>query len=252
MTTREQQLWVALELHSPERMRALFDAGLAVDTVLNGQTPLEALLEMYTRSDRFADCLRVLLERGARLEDAALRAVLLDEPAALSAALRADPARLGARTTLRSTFTPLEGVTLLHIAAEYGQLAAARRLIELGAEVDARAALDAHGLGGHTPLFHTVNSNENRALPLLELLLAAGASPATRVAGLCWGRGFEWESTFFDLTPLAYAQLGTLPQMHRRERDVDAVVRCLLAAAGRPIPPLANVPNRYVARSSAG
>jgi hypothetical protein len=34
--------------------------------------------------------------------------------------------------------------------------------------------------------------------------------------------------------------------MHRREEDIAANVRTLLAAAGRPAPPLANVPNRYL------
>ena len=50
----------------------------------------------------------------------------------------------------------------------------------------------------------------------------------------------------FDVTPVSYAQMGLLPQMHRRERDVYAVIRLLLAAAGREAPPLENIPNRYL------
>jgi len=52
------------------------------------------------------------------------------------------------------------------------------------------------------------------------------------------------------LTPLAFAQLGTLPQMHRDPVDIDAVVRALLVAARRPVPAMPNVPNRYVSRSA--
>ena len=112
--------------------------------------------------------------------------------------------------------------------------------------MNATAATDEHGLNGHTPLFHTVNSNANRSEPVMRLLLAAGANAAVRLAGITWGMGFEWETTFFDVTPVSYAQLGLMPQVHRRERDIYANIRLLLEAAGRPVPPLANVPNRYL------
>jgi len=83
-------------------------------------------------------------------------------------------------------------------------------------------------------------------MTVMQVLLASGADPGVRIAGLVWGRGFEWESTFFDLTPLAYAQLGTLPQMHRDPLHVDGIVRVLLAAAGRVVPEMPNVPDRYL------
>jgi ankyrin repeat protein len=134
----------------------------------------------------------------------------------------------------------------LHVAAEYGNANAVRVLIEKGADIDARAAVDAHGLNGHTPLFHTVNSAWNRSAPILDLLLAAGAKPDVRLQGITWGRGFEWETTLFDVTPISYAQFGLLPQVHRHEQDIYANIRRLLAAAGRSIPPLDNVPNRYL------
>ena len=107
---------------------------------------------MYTRSDRFPECLGLLSGRGARLDDPALAPVLLDDADGLAAAVRGDPALLAHRATLVSAFTPLVGASLLHVAAEFGHLRAARALLELGADVDARAAVDGHGLGGHTPL----------------------------------------------------------------------------------------------------
>jgi hypothetical protein len=66
----------------------------------------------------------------------------------------------------------------------------------------------------------------------MRLLLAAGA----RVAGVWWGRGYEWETAFFDVTPVSYAQAGLVPQVHRDERDTYANVCLLLEAAGRPVP----------------
>ncbi|HEX4952033.1 MAG TPA: ankyrin repeat domain-containing protein [Thermoanaerobaculia bacterium] len=246
MPNPEEALLLALELHSPERLRALLEAGLDPRAPVRGKSPVQWLLEMYTRSDRFPACLRLLLDRGAELADPALAPVLLDDAEALAAAIRASRALLGHRITLVSAFTPLVGASLLHVAAEYGHLNAAQILIELGADVDARAAVDEDGLGEQTPLFHTVNSNENRSAPILRLLLEAGASPDLRIDGLTWGRGFEWETTFFDLTPISYAQLGLLPQMHRDERQITDNVALLLAAAGRAVPAFGNVPNRYL------
>lgn len=240
------ELLVAFETHAVEDIRRILAAGFDVRAPVDGQLPVNALIEMYFRSDRFAECLRVLLEQGGELDDPVIASVLLNDRAALRAEIRADPRRLEHRTNIISAFTPLEGASLLHVAAEYGHLEAARCLLELGAAVDARAAVDAAGLNGHTPLFHTVNSNGNRSEPVMRLLLAAGARTDILLPGITWGRGFAWETTCLDVTPVSYAQLGLLPQMQRTEEDSYANVRTLLQAAGRPVPPLSNVPNRYL------
>ena len=241
-------LLTAFELHDVDAITAAFAAGADPKAPIDGKPIMRWLTSMYTRSDRFPACVAALLAAGVEPEDPALLPVLLDDATELAAALQRDPALLHYRTTMVSTFTPLDGATLLHVAAEFGHVAACRTLLAAGADVDARAAIDAHGLGGQSPLFHTVNSNRNRSAPVMRLLLAAGADPLLRVQGLAWGRGFEWETTWFDLSPLSYAQLGPMPQMHRDERHITANVGELLRAAGRPVPPLANVPNRYVAR----
>ena len=240
------ELIVAFELHSVERIRAALDSGLDVRVPLRGKYPIDWLTEMYTRSERFPECLRMLLERGAVLEDPVVAPVLLNDADALRAAVSGHPAHLRHRTTMISAFTPLAGASLLHVAAEFGNLDVARALIDMGAEVDARAAVDDYGLNGHTPLFHTVNSILNIAAPIMRLLLDAGASCDIRLPGITWGQGFEWETTCFDITPISYAQMGLLPQMHRNEREIYENVRLLLEASGRSVPPLANVPNRYL------
>jgi hypothetical protein len=246
MNTAEDEFLIAIELHSVDRLRAMLDAGLDVRAPVRGKSPINCLTEMYTRSDRFPDCLRLLLDHGAVLDDTVIAPVLLDDAELLTDAIKADPALIAHRTTLVSAFTPLVGASLLHLAAEYGNQRAARVLIAAGVDVNATAAVDEFGLGGHTPLFHTVNSNDNRSEPILRLLLDAGAKPDMHLSGIVWGGGFEWETTLFDVTPISYAQLGLLPQMHRREQDVYDNVRRLLTAAGRNVPPLENVPNRYL------
>lgn len=236
----------AFDGHDVEGVRAALDAGADACTPLRGKLPVVWLLEEYTRSDRLPDCLRLLFDHGAVLPDPLLAPVLLNDGIAVAEAVRARPSILQHRTTLASAFTSLTGVTLLHVAAEYGHLDVARALIEAGADVNARAEFDVFGLNGHTALFHTVNTNQNRSEPIMQLLLAAGAQADIQLAGLHWGQGYEWETTFFDVTPLSYTQLGLLPQMHRREADIYSNLKQLLAASGRRIPPLGNVPNRYL------
>jgi len=236
----------AIERHAIGGIRSILDDGLDVRAPLRGKPPVHWLTEMYTRSDRFPECLQLLLDRGAVLDDPVTAPVLLNDAPAIVAAVRANPGFVHHRTSLVSAFTPLIGASLLHVAAEYGNASAARTLIESGADINARADVDEHGLNGHTPIFHCVNSNGNRSVTILRALLDAGAATDVRLSGITWGKGFDWETTLFDVTPISYAQFGLLPQMHRTETDIYGNLRLLLGAAGRRVPPLYNVPNRYL------
>lgn len=247
----ENDLLDAFERHSVGQIREVLDAGLDLRAPVRGKSPVTWLTEMYSRSGNFPACLRLLLDRGAVLDDPVIAPVLLNDGDALRAAILANPSLLNHRTTMVSAFTPLVGASLLHVAAEYGNANVARVLVEMGADVNALASVDEHGLNGHTPIFHTVNSNDNRSVPILKLLLDAGAKPDVAVRGITWGKGFEWETTLFDVTPISYAQFGLLPQVHRQERDIYENIKLLLSAAGRTIPPFDNVPNRYLTPKGA-
>ena len=117
MTARFDDLLRAFEGHSVAGIRAALDGGLDIDGPIDGKTPVNALIEMYYRSDRFADCLRLMLARGARLDDPKTEAVLLNDPIALEAAVRQDGRLLEHRTSMLCAFTPLVGASLLHVAA---------------------------------------------------------------------------------------------------------------------------------------
>ena len=246
MSSADQELLSAFDGHDVEGVDTALERGANACEPIRGKLPVDWLLEEYTRSDRLGDCLRLLFARGAVLRDQATAPVLLDDEAALKAAVTATPSLLQHRTRMVSAFTSLDGVSLLHVAAEFGNVNAARALIEAGADINARAEVDEHGLNGHTPLFHTVNSIHNRSEPIMRLLLAAGARTDIQLAGITWGKGFEWETTFFDVTPISYAQMGLLPQVHRNEGEIYSNLKCLMEASGRNVPPLQNVPNRYL------
>lgn len=242
----DDQVLEAIERHSVAGLRAAIDGGLDPCATVRGKSLICWLTEMYSRSDDFVPCLRLLLDRGAPIDDPVVVPVLLNDAGAVRAAVRANPSLLDYRTSMVSAFTPLVGASLLHVAAEYGNAEAATALITMGADVDARAAVDEHGLNGHTLLFHTVNSSHNRSAPILKMLLNAGARVDITLPGLTWGKGFEWETTMFDVTPISYAQCGLLPQVHRQEQDIYENIALLLRSAGRVVPPLDNVPNRYL------
>ncbi len=245
------ELLIAFELHSVDQIRSVLDADLDPRLPIRGKSPVQWLTEMYSRGDGFPKCLRLLLDRGAVLDDPVVAPVLLNDADGLGAAIRATPSLLHHRTSMVSAFTPLHGATLLHVAAEFGNTEAARVLVDMGADVNATASVDQFGLNGHTPIFHTVNSISNVGAPILRMLLQAGARVDIALRGITWGKGFEWETTLFDVTPISYAQFGLLPQVHRRDRDIYDNIKLLLEAAGRTIPPLDNVPNKYLEPGAA-
>lgn len=246
MPTSRETLFFAFETHSTEKIQEALATGIDVNGLLDGKAPLTWLVEMYFRSAKFSDCVRCLMQAGARCADSALLAVLLNGAELLGAELRKNSSLIHQQVDIRCAFTPLLGASLLHVAAEFGLERAAAVLLEAGAKVEAKAAVDEYGFNGHTPIFHTVCQRGNHCQPVLRLLLKYGAKTDVRLAGITWGKSFEWETTIFDPTPISYAQAGLLPQIQRDERDVYENIRLLVQASGRAIPDELNVPNKYL------
>jgi hypothetical protein len=237
----------AFEVHSPDGIRAALAAGASPTALIKGQRPVDALIQGYLRSSQFADCLRVLLDAGATIGDHRLEAVLLDDDAELRRLIATPGADFARRVHVPSAFTSCDGVSLLHICAEFNSIACGRVLLESGADVNAAAAVDADGFGGQTPVFHAVNSIHNYCRPMLELLVEAGADLDVRLKGLVWGPGATWETLILDVSPISYAQCGLYAQFHRGERDVyDNLTFLYGHRHGAPLR-LRNVPNRYLA-----
>jgi hypothetical protein len=235
------------EEHSPSGIRALLAAGISPTEPINGRRPIDALIETYLRSPRFAECLQVLLDAGASIGDPLLAAVLLDDDAALRRLLSESHDNLQRKLSPLCAFTSCRGVSALHICAEFNSIRCARVLLDAGADVNAQADLDPDGLGGQTPVFHAVNSIFNYCRPVMELLVEAGADLNVRVRSLLWGEAMSWETVLYDVTPLSYAQCGMYRQFHRREEHVYRNIEYLYRKCFHRPAPLRNVPNRYLA-----
>jgi ankyrin repeat protein len=121
------------------------------------------------------------------------------------------PAELGMKPGEGLHVTPVVGGTLLHLAIEYDDIDVARWLIDRGADVNAKPALDADGFGGHTPLFHAVVTLAAPDDSKARLLLEHGANPNARATIRKQLRDMgdpekEMMREFHNVTPTGYAR----------------------------------------------
>jgi ankyrin repeat protein len=173
---------------------------------------LDFLIGTYSRTPRLAECIEVLLDAGTTTHRCipVILDLLRNRLDLLSEQLDADPAlphrrfpELDFGSTAARRLT-LQGATLLHIAAEYGSLEAASLLLEQGADVNARAVIDASGVGGQTPIFHAATQFHDHGLPIVDLLLRKGADLNIRAK---LPGHYERPDEFVECTPLDYATL---------------------------------------------
>jgi len=176
-------------------------------------TALDYVVASYARSaERLSACIDILLEAGGatKYDAPAFLDLLRGRLDSLAEQIDADPALVNKRySELDCGMTggrrlTLQGGTLLHVAAEYGNLAAAALLLDRGADVDARAAIDEAGVGGQTAIFHAVTQFEDGGLPITQLLIGRGADLAVRVK---LPGDYERPGEIVECTALGYALL---------------------------------------------
>ena len=218
---------VPLELFAPRTLKWLLDHGADLHAAAKYCCPIEMLICIYTRRARDkAACLEIVDAAGFALPDTPVMALHRGRLDLLQEHLDRDSSLLERRFTYREVFsttldgppgdaypaTPVSGGTLLHLALEFDDIDVARWLIERGADVNARAAIDAEGFEGHTPLFHTV-VNLAAGMGLYDdskarLLLDHGADPNARATFPQEAKFHNHAPTdpFHDVTPVGYAR----------------------------------------------
>ncbi|MEO6731277.1 MAG: hypothetical protein ABIN01_08665 [Ferruginibacter sp.] len=223
-----EELVAEIEYHSVEGIKHYFSTGISPNIEFKGEPLFNTMINMYTRSPRFKDCVKAFVEYGLAFEDIALLSVLLDEPGSLENYIQQNPEVVTSKYSLPCAYTPMQAVSLIHICAEYNHVACAKILVRYGAGVNERAGIDEFGFGGQTPVFHTVNQNQNNSMDMLNYLLSESADLGITVKGVIWGKGYEWETLIPSVNPISYAMMGLLPQMHRDEIAISKVVMILL------------------------
>lgn len=235
-----------IETHSVDGIKECFSNGVNPNDFFRNEPLIYELTSEYLRSSRFKDCVQAFVDYGLIFDDKILLSVLLNDDQSLENQIKHSPAIIDKRYTLRCAFTPLYEATLLHICAEFNHVACAEVLVNNGADINAKAGFDENGFGGQTPIFHTVNQILNHSIDMFNFILEKSADLKHSVAGLIWGKGYEWETLIPSVNPISYAMMGLIPQMHRNEIDISKIVSLLLKAAYRINYMSPNIPNKYL------
>ncbi len=222
--------------------RRLAPVGVVLETDSRKPDAKHEILELYVRHGlTLPDTPVMALHRG-RLD--LLEEHLRRDPGLLERRFAHEeiyPPELGCHDEVLATHgTPLAGATLLHMCVDYDEMEIARWLLDRGMPVDARAAVDADGFGGHTALFATVVSQPNywmnhtrgasQDAPFTRLLLDRGADPNPRASlrkQLHPGYGPDWLHEYRDVTPLAWGQ-----QFHNRMFVSEPAMRLIEQSGG--------------------
>jgi hypothetical protein len=159
--------------------------------------PLVMVLETYSRNPKGKhEILEIFAQRGYDLLDTPIMAFHRGNISELEKHLRREPRLIERRFTLREIYpsecgcandgrsgmhwTPIDGATLLHLAIDFREREIFDWLLAHGADVNAPAATDRDGFGGHTPLFNAVVCGPWPDNGMTGMLLERGAAKDAR------------------------------------------------------------------------
>ena len=179
-----QRIIGEIEEHSVEGLKECFANGVNPNDHFKGEPLIYELTSEYARGPKFKECVKAFVDHGLVFEDKILLSVLVDDATALDLQIKKDPEAVRRKFSLRCAYTPLYEASLLHICAEFNHVSCAEVLVRYGADINAKAGIDKNGFGGQTPVFHTVNQNQNQSADMLNYLLSQSPDLVINVKGL--------------------------------------------------------------------
>jgi hypothetical protein len=216
----------ACETLNPVGLGFLADLGAPFsDNSGDRLAPLALALETYARNPEGKHAvLDIFARQGYTLPDTPMMAFHRGDVERLKEFLRRDPGlskrrfscleiyppELGCSKDGRSGmhWTPIDGTTLLHLAIDFDEVDIFDLLLAHGADVNARANVDAEGFGGHTPIYNAVVSHGKHQGSMARRLLERGASTTVRTSlrkFLDWCETPAWHKAF-DVTPAEWGK----------------------------------------------
>ena len=209
-------IFAPCETVQPAAIKWLLEHGANPNCAREGRkypgTALDYVIGTYGRSPQLGECMDILVEAGGttKYNNPPVLDVLRGRQDLLAKHLDLD-SRLVKRRFPDLDFgstgarrLKLQGGTLLHVAAEYGNVAAAKLLVERGADVNAPAEVDECGVGGQTPIFHAATQFFDGGLPMTQFLVERGADLSLRAK---LPGHYERPDEIVECTPLGYAIL---------------------------------------------
>jgi ankyrin repeat protein len=192
-------------------------------------TALDYVIGTYGRSPELGECMDILVDAGGvtKYNVPPVLDLLRGRLDLLAKHLDADRTLVHRRFpeldfgTTGARHLTLRGATLLHVAAEYGNVEAAKLVLERGADVNARALVADDGIGGQTPIFHAVTQFYDGGLPMTQFLVERGADLSVRVK---LPGHYEHPGEVVECTPLGYATLFPGNE-HKNEHKAEAFLR---------------------------
>lgn len=155
-----------------EVVAALIDAGADVGMADAAFVAISTWARNPVEKHKVVKMLSQMGETGD--QHPAVLAIHMGDAKLLTSLLARDPGLIGKKFSdvgYLSWPVHLGAPTLMHIAADMGEVALVQLLIQAGADVNARSGAGENGCGYQTPAFHCVASANGSGLGVLKLLL---------------------------------------------------------------------------------
>ena len=235
----DSSLFGCCEGHDLDHMRRLLAVGVNPNDARNEGWDCDVLygfLQTYTRStpDHLHACINTLIGHDAAFEDGPVMDIHRGDLDSLANRLETDEQLVTARFALDyGNHLTLRGSTLLHMAVEFHELDAIALLLDHGADLDARTTIGRNGVGGQTPLYHAIGTNQGTGFHVFEHLMALKPDLAVEALiqsnpgdnGLVMDCTHKGKDHYFDevlkLTPRGYAErFAAGPEWRETSREL--------------------------------